>query len=62
MEKPKFMTSAEAARLLNVTPETVRCLERTKKLPALRTESGVRLFHRADVESLVAKRNSRRAD
>lgn len=46
----------DAARILNVSPDTVRRLERTGVLPALKTAGGVRLFNRTDVERLALER------
>lgn len=50
------LSSAEVARLANVTPETVRQWERTGKLPCTRTASGMRLFAPADVERFLEER------
>jgi excisionase family DNA binding protein len=52
----KLLTTADAARLLGVVPATVRQMERSGRLPAQRTTSGMRLFRRADVERLLADR------
>jgi excisionase family DNA binding protein len=57
----KFLTVSEAARRIGVTPTTVRALELAGKLPAQRTETGVRFFEAADVDRLVRKRQ-READ
>jgi DNA-binding transcriptional MerR regulator len=54
--KSDFMTTAETARELDITPSTVRYLENTKKLCALRTETGTRIFLRKDVERLKRER------
>lgn len=48
--------TTEAARILEVAPETVRHWERIGRLPALKTERGVRLFNREDVLRLKAER------
>lgn len=56
-----YLLTNGAARLLDVAPQTIRLWERTGKLPALRTESGVRLFSRCDVERLARERAERRA-
>lgn len=56
-----LLTVADAARLLGVVPATVRQMERNGRLPALRTESGIRLFRRQDVERLVEERARTRA-
>jgi DNA-binding transcriptional MerR regulator len=52
--------AAEAARILGVTPATVRLMESRGDLPAKRTESGVRIFDRADVLRLAAERDAAR--
>ncbi len=51
-----LLTVADAARRLGVTPAAVVAMERAGKLPALRTEGGMRLFMLEDVERLVAAR------
>jgi excisionase family DNA binding protein len=51
-----LLTPAGAARILGVVPATVRQLAISGQLPAVRTESGMRLFHREDVERLAADR------
>ena len=50
------LTTADAAKLLDVVPDTVRLWERNGLLRAIRTESGVRLFRRRDVEALAVRR------
>ena len=52
-----LMTTGEAARLLGLSPDMVRILERDGRLPARRTTNGVRLFRRGDVDLLVAARS-----
>ncbi len=54
-----LLTTSGAARLLELSSESVRAYERAGKLPATRTESGMRLFRRADVERLAAERRRR---
>ena len=51
-----FLTTNAVAKLMNVAPDTVRFYERTGRLAAIRTTSGVRLFRREDVEDFIAKR------
>jgi len=51
-----LLTTADAARILRVVPATVRWLERTGKLAAQRTASGVRLFKRSEVERVHRER------
>lgn len=52
---PKILT-LQAARILNVGPDSVRRYERLGLLTAERTEGGVRLFDRSEVEALAAER------
>ena len=53
----KLLSTADAARRLNLTPATVRLLARRGTLPiAATTESGVRLFRAVDVERLAKAR------
>jgi excisionase family DNA binding protein len=56
---PPLLTSS-AARILNVTPDTVRAWERSGRLPAVKTDRGVRLFDRRDVERLARERETHR--
>jgi hypothetical protein len=51
----------DAARLLGVSPDRVRSLERSGALPARRTKNGVRLFSCQDVITLARTREARRA-
>jgi excisionase family DNA binding protein len=53
-----FLTTNAVAKIMNVAPDTVRFYERTGRLPALRTTSGVRLFRRDDVEDFIANRRA----
>jgi DNA-binding transcriptional MerR regulator len=55
-----LLTTSAVARLLELSAESVRAFERAGKLLATRTESGMRLFRRADVERLAAERRRRR--
>jgi excisionase family DNA binding protein len=50
----------EVARLLSVSPDTVRLWERVGRLPAHKTEGGVRLFDRQTVERFALERKGRR--
>lgn len=52
-----FLTKADVARILGVTPDRVRQLANTGRLKvAQRTPGGVRLFRAADVERFRAER------
>jgi hypothetical protein len=55
-----LLTVADASRILHLVPATVRLLADSGKLPVMRTESGMRLFCRQDVERLAAERNAKR--
>ena len=54
-----LLLTSDAAYILKVTPDTVRYLERTGRLRALKTSRGVRLFNREDVERLAREREAR---
>lgn len=57
----EFLTPAEAARILNLTPDGVRLAADTGRLPvAARTASGRRLFSREQVEAFKRDRARRR--
>lgn len=57
MTRAPYLTPADAALLLRVTPATVRQMVRRGALtPAATTERGNRLFTRKDVEALARKR------
>ncbi len=56
----QFLSTADAARVLRLTPATVRLMVRRGLLPvAAKTEGGIHLFRRADVEALNAERAKR---
>ncbi len=55
-----LMTTSEAARVLDLSPDAVRWLEREGRLPAQRTTNGYRLFRRRDVEQYAAIRAARK--
>jgi DNA-binding transcriptional MerR regulator len=56
-----LLTPQDVARLSGVSAASVRNWERTGKLLATRTASGMRLFMRADVDRLIEHRRQRRA-
>jgi len=58
-EEHDFLSTAEAGKILERTPDTVRSLARSGKLPAIRTGAG-RLFRRGDVEKLAEERRQQR--
>lgn len=55
----KLLTTASAARRLDITPATVRQIARAGRLPFIRTDSGQRLFRVDDVEQLAREREQR---
>lgn len=59
-EYADLLTTQDVARADGVCAATVRQWERTGKLPAIRTASGMRLFRRADVDHLLAARRHAR--
>ena len=53
----RFLSAADAARILKVTPAAVRLMHRRGTLEAVaETEGGIRLFQRRDVETLAKRR------
>jgi excisionase family DNA binding protein len=57
----QILTVSEAARILILSPDGVRRLERVGQLPAHRTTTGVRLFMLSDVLRLAEKRAAKSA-
>ncbi|MEP7307329.1 MAG: MerR family transcriptional regulator [Acidobacteriota bacterium] len=53
-----LITTSAVARALQRSEGTVRNLERRGILTAVRTESGIRLFDRGQVEAVAAQRNA----
>jgi excisionase family DNA binding protein len=53
----KFLTSSEVAKILDVTPDAVRAIERRGELPAIRIGKGQRLFTKTAVDRLLVERN-----
>jgi hypothetical protein len=57
-----YLSVADAARILDVTPQMVRLMIRTGKLVVnARTVGGIQLFRREEVEQLARERARRRA-
>jgi excisionase family DNA binding protein len=57
----ELLSAADAARILDVTPATVRQMLRRGTLPAAaKTEGGIHLFRRKDVEKLARAREQQR--
>jgi DNA-binding transcriptional MerR regulator len=56
----RYLSANDAARILNVTAQSVHVMVRRGELRvAGTTESGIRLFRREDVESLAQQRAAR---
>ena len=56
------LTTNDSARILERAPATVLYYEKTGRLKAERTQSGIRLFNREDVERLAAELNDPRLE
>lgn len=53
----RYLSTADASRVLVVTPATVRLMVKRGDLPvAAKTEGGIQLFRRAEVEKLAKQR------
>ena len=52
----KFLTTSEAAKILNLSPDSIRRFEREGILPAIKVGDGNRLFAEADVDRLRLQR------
>jgi len=50
--EPKFLTPSEAGKILDITADGVRSLERRGLLSSIKTASGWRLFLKGDIEKL----------
>lgn len=57
-----FLTKADAAKVLGITPDAVIFLEKKGHLPSTRTKGGVRLFRAEDVAALATERELRRLE
>ena len=56
----EFLTNADAGRLLQVAPQTVKLFAVTGRLPvAARTAGGIRLYKREDVLRLKQQRTKK---
>lgn len=56
-----YLTTSDTARILNRAGATVLYYERKGRLKAIRTQGGIRLFERADVERLARQLQSKTA-
>jgi DNA-binding transcriptional MerR regulator len=55
MQQSKYLSVSAAARMLAKSENTIRLWERTGKLIAIKTETGTRIFSRAEIERLAAE-------
>lgn len=53
-----LLTPTEAARIMEVSVDTVRYLADHGRLPVMRTTTGRRLFRRRDVDRVAAERRA----
>jgi excisionase family DNA binding protein len=60
-KKDFFLSTADAARRLGLTPIRVRQMANQGKLPVIRTSSGVRLFRAEDIEEERRRRQEQKA-
>jgi excisionase family DNA binding protein len=51
-----ILTTSEAARVLQVSAETIRIWADAGKVPCVRTDNGFRVFRREDIERVNAER------
>jgi DNA-binding transcriptional MerR regulator len=59
----ELITTADAARIAGVVPDTFRLWQRLGKIAcAYRTPTGIRLYRRADVEVAVSRLRNRSID
>ncbi len=57
----ELMTVTDVAKAGDVSSSTVNVWEKTGKLPAIRTEGGMRIFRREDVDRFLEARRERAA-
>ncbi len=51
-----YLTCNDAAKVVDVSPDSIRQYEKTGKLAAIKTASGIRLFRKRDVERFARLR------
>ena len=57
--KKKFLSTADASKVLGVTPAAVRLMVTSGRLKVTaETEGGIHLFRRSEVEKLAARRRA----
>ena len=56
----ELMLAADAAKVLELSPDMVRILARRGEPPSLQTPGGVREFKKSDIDALAARRRRER--
>ena len=59
--KSEFLATSEVARILGISSEMVRYLERVGKIKAHKTPGGMRIFEREEVERVASERSALKA-
>jgi len=57
--RDEYLTAGAAAKILNLSSESVRSYERRGLLPAIRASGGLRLFREVDVRKFAEDRRTR---
>ena len=61
MKTSRYLSTADASRVLGVTPSAVRLMVQRGELPvAAMTEGGIHLFERAAVDALARRRTEQK--
>jgi excisionase family DNA binding protein len=61
MRSTRYLSTADASRVLGVTPAAIRLMVQRGELPvAAMTEGGIHLFERSAVETLARERAARK--
>jgi len=61
MELREFISTLEAAQILDCAPDTVRLMARSGRLPIAITTGAGRVYRRSDIEAFAMLRKGRRA-
>jgi DNA-binding transcriptional MerR regulator len=55
----EYLTAGAAAKILNLSSESVRLYERRGLLPAIKASGGLRLFREADIRKFAEERRAK---
>jgi len=58
----ELLTAGDAAKIAEVSPDTIRNWSDNGRLPSVRTAGGVRLFERSAVDRVVSERQARQKE